>query len=395
MGRSRSPRTVWGHMTDSPLHQVAIVGAYNTKVARHLEGETSLSVTVDAMRGALADAGIEGSEVDGVNVVASMEPAASTHFVHMLGGRPSWTGGALVGVSSVLEAAAAIAAGFCQTVVIANGQAGAYTARPSTAPWTRPSNEFVECFGLYTAAEFALIAQRHMYLYDTKPEHLAEVASTIRTNGGRNPEAVYSGQVVTPDDVLNSRMVASPFHLLDCAMTAEGGAGVVLTTVERARDLDVPAVRVLGGGLDRRGPAYHMAPIWDRVGDVGAWAAKKAFAMSGLKPSDVDVCEFYDPFSFEIIRQFEAYGFCELGEGGPFVMDGRIRPGGEFPIVTDGGTMSFCHAGTAQLLQRVVSAVRQLRGTADYNQIEGAEVAMVTNHGAGALFTDVALLGRN
>ena len=382
-------------MAGTPMQQVAIVGAYNTKVARHLEGETSLSLTIDALRGALADAGIDSSEVDGVNVVASMEPVIPQHFVHLLGGRPSWTGGALVGVSAILEAAAAIAAGMCETVVVANGQAGAYTVRPSTAPWTRPSNEFVECWGLYTAAEFALIAQRHMYLYDTKPEQLAEVASTIRTNGGRNPDAVYSGQVISPEDVLNSRMVASPFHLLDCAMTAEGGAGLVLTTVERARDLDVPAVRILGGGLDRRGPAYHMGPVWDQVGDVGAWAAKKAFEMSGLEPSDVDVCEFYDPFSFEIIRQFEAYGFCEAGEGGPFVMDGRIRLDGEYPIVTDGGTMSFCHAGTAQLLQRIVSAVQQLRGAAGNRQVEGAEVAMVTNHGAGALFTDVALLGRD
>ena len=212
---------------------------------------------------------------------------------------------------AILEAASAIAAGMCQAVVVANAQAGAYTVRPSTAPWTRPSNEFVECWGLYTAAEFAPIAQRHMHLYDTKPEHLAEVASTIRTNGGQNPNAVYSGQVVTP------------VHLLDCAMTAEGGAGLVLTTVERARDLDVPMVRILGGGLDRRGPGYQMAPVWDRVGDVGGWAAQKAFEMSGLEPSDVDVCEFYDPFSFEIIRQFEAYGFCEVGEGGPFVMDGH------------------------------------------------------------------------
>ena len=381
-------------MAGTPLQQVAIVGAYNTKVARRLEGETSLSLTIDAVRGALADAGIGGDEVDGVNVVASMEPLGPQHFVHLLGGRPSWTGGALVGVSAILEAAAAIAAGLCTTAVIANGQAGAYTLRPSTAPWTRPSNEFVECWGLYTAAEFALIAQRHMHLYGTGPEHLAEVASTIRSNGARNPDAVYRGREVTPDDVLNSRMVASPFRLLDCAMTAEGGAGLVLTTAERARGLDAPAVRVLGGGLDRRGPAYHMGPVWDRVGDVGAWAARKAFAMAGLGPADVDVCEFYDPFSFEIIRQFEAYGFCGEGEGGPFVMDGRIRPGGEFPIVTDGGTMSFCHAGTAQLLQRVVAAVRQLRGAAGGLQVEGAEVAMVTNHGAGALFTDVALLGR-
>ena len=383
-------------MANSDLHRVAIVGAYNTAQARFLEGETSFSVTLDAVRGALADAGLEASDVDGLNIHTGTRggPMTQRFWVHQLGGRPAWTGNAHMGVPAVLEAAAAIAAGYCSTVVIANGQAGAYTERASTAPWTRPSNEFVECFGLYTAAEFALIAQRHMHLYGTKPEHLAEVASAVRTHGGMNPDAVYSGREISRDDVLNSPLIADPFHLLDCAMTGEGGAGVVLTTIERARDLDVTPIHILGGGMDARGAAYVAGPLWHVTGDVGRVAAEQAFAACGLGTSDVDVCEFYDPFSFEIIRQFEAYGFCELGEGGPFVMDGRIRIGGEFPVCTDGGTMSFSHPGTAQLLQKVISGTQQLRGAAGARQVEGAEVAMCTNGGAGALFTDVVLLGR-
>ena len=116
--------------------------------------------------------------------------------------------------------------------------------------------------------------------------------------------------------------------------------------------------------------------------------------MAGLGPADVDVCEFYDPFSFEIIRQFEAYGFCDEGEGGDFVMDGRIGPGGRFPVTTDGGTMSFSHGGAAvQQLQRVIRGVEQLRGTCATAQVPGAGVAMCSNGGAGALFTDVMLLG--
>ena len=376
------------------LSDVVIVGAYNTAQARYLVGETSMTVTLDALRGAIADAGIDASEIDGVNVTAGMGPGQHTNnFVHLLGGRPMWTGNAHTGVPQILEAAAAIAAGYCSTVIVGNGQAGAYTERAATAPWTRPSNEFVECWGLYTAAEFALIAQRHMHLYGTKPEHLAEVASAVRTHGGMNPDAVYSNREITPEDVLNSPMIADPFRLLDCAMTAEGGAAVVLTTAERAKDLDVTPVHVLAGGLDRRGPAYVMAPLWNIAGDVGGWAAKQAFETAGLTPEDVDVCEFYDPFSFEIIRQFEAYGFCGPGEGGPFVMDGRVRVGGQYPICTDGGTMSFSHPGTAQLLQKVIAGATQLRGRAGNRQVEDAEVAMVTNGGAGALFTDVLLLG--
>ena len=125
-------------------------------------------------------------------------------------------------------------------------------------------------------------------------------------------------------------------------------------------------------------------------------AAERAFAMAGLGPSDVDVCEFYDAFSFEVIRQFEAFGFCPEGEGGDFVMGGTIEVGGRYPVTTDGGLMSFSHAGTqAQLLQRVIRGVQQLRGEAGARQVEGAEVALCSGGGSGALFTDVLLLGRD
>ncbi len=137
------------------------------------------------------------------------------------------------------------------------------------------------------------------------------------------------------------------------------------------------------------------APVWDGYGQVGQRAAHKAFEQAGLGPSDVDVCEFYDPFSFEIIRQFEAFGFCKPGEGGDFVMDGRIRIDGEFPVATNGGLLSFSHAGLAQLLQKVISAVHQLQGRClEELRVPDAEVAIATNGGAGALFCDVILVGR-
>jgi len=143
--------------------------------------------------------------------------------------------------------------------------------------------------------------------------------------------------------------------------------------------------------------------VWDFVprpdsspaGLVGARAARMAFAMAGLTPADVDVAELYDPFSFEIIRQLEAFGFCQPGEGGPFVEDGNIAPGAPLPVTTDGGTMSFSHPGiNAQQLQRVIRAAQQLRGSCVTNQVDGAEVALCSNGGAGALFCDVLMLGR-
>ena len=159
---------------------------------------------------------------------------------------------------------------------------------------------------------------------------------------------------------------------------------------------------ILGGAGDTYGPAYVVPPVWDlrgRDGDipagyVGRRAARKCFALAGLAPSDVDVAEFYDPFSFEIIRQLEAYEFCGEGEGGPFVEAGGIAPGGRLPVTTDGGTMSFSHAGlNAQMLQRVIRGVQQVRGTCVSSQVPDAEVALCTNGGSGALFTDVMLLG--
>ncbi|MGE0877506.1 MAG: thiolase family protein [Acidimicrobiia bacterium] len=355
---------------------------------------------MEASVGAIKAAGVHASEIDGIY------GQFSTELSYLLGLGATWMpmgGGG--GIASILDAANAIAANCCSCVLIAGGGAAIYTERDSTAPWTRPSNEFVVAFGMYTAMEFALIARRHMEMFGTKPEHLATVAATIRNNGHVNPEAVYYGRgPFTVDDILNSRMVADPFHLLDCSITGEGGTALIMTTEERARDLALPPVYILGGGVDRFGPAYQHPPSWDLRGSgnddtpngyVGRRAARHAFATAGLAPSDVDVCEFYDPFSFEIIRQFEAFEFCKPGEGADFIMDGNIAPGGAFPTTTDGGLLSFSHGGgSVQLLQRVVRGVQQLQGTCVTNQVEGAEVAMCSNGGAGALFDDVILLGK-
>ncbi len=383
-------------MASHPYSNVAISAIHSTRQARFLEGYDSLSIATEAAVGVLNVAGVKASEVDGVFGQFQSELAYS------LGLGACWTG-STGAISAVLDAANAIAQGQCTCVLIVGGGAGTYTERGSTAPWTRPTNEFVVGFGMYTAMEFALVARRHMEMYGTKPEHLATVAATIRNNGHINPEAVYYGRgPFTVDDILNSRMVADPFHLLDCSMTAEGGTAMLMTTADRAKDLPTTPVYILGGGIDHIGPAYQHPPAWDLKGPngipngyIGRRAAQLSFATSGLSPSDVDVCEFYDPFSFEIIRQFEAFGFCGPGEGPGFVMDGNMGPGGKFPTTTDGGLMSFSHGGgVVQMLQRVVRGVEQIQGTCPTSQVEGAEVAMCSNGGAGALFNDVILLGK-
>jgi acetyl-CoA acetyltransferase len=381
-----------------PFHDVAIVGVFNTAQSRHLPEHDSASITLEGALGALDDAGLRPHEVDAVMGQFSSDDVLT------FGLGPCVRRQIGPAIPSVLDAAALIATGQADVVLMSAGGAAIYTDRASTAPWTRPAHEFVVGYGLFTAAEFALIARRHMLTYGTTPEQLATVAATIRNNGHVNPKAVYYGRgPYTPEDVLASRMVADPYHLLDCATTSEGGCGMVLARADRAADLKSTPVYILGGGGDILGPSYHISPRWDLRGAtdpdipngyVGRRAARRAFAMAGIGPPDVDVAEFYDPFSFEIIRQLEAFEFCPEGEGGAFVADGHIGPGGSLPITTDGGLMSFGHAGhIAQLLQRVIRGVEQVRGSCETMQVPGAEVAICTNGGAGALFTDVLLVG--
>lgn len=369
--------------------QAVVVGAYNTPQARVLEGETSESVTLAAIMGALDNAGLAVADVDGLNVLPGLQyRGGADAFGYALGIPWFWTGSQVPGPAAVVEAAAAIEAEMCDTVVIAGGQAGVYTDRSAVAPWARPAHEFIECWGLMTPAEWALAAQQYMHHFSVAPEKIAYIAAVIRNNGFRNPEAVYFGRgPYTAADVLASRMIADPYHLLDCATTSEGGTALVMTTAERASDLDAHAVHVLGGSWDSWGPTYTHPPTYDRVAMWGRKAGDAAFAQACIGREDVDVFEFYDNFSWEIVRYFEALRYCDVGEGADFVSDGAIEIGGRYPIVTDGGTMSHSHTGESQRLQRVVQAVRQVRGDTAANQVVGAEIALVVVIG------EVLLLG--
>ena len=375
-----------------PFADVAIVGVHNTVQARRLDGHDSESIALEGALGALADAGLAVEDVDAVVGQFAQDDVLA------LGLGPCSRRPNGLGIPAVLDAAAMIATDQADVVLMGAGGAGIYTERTATAPWTRPANELVIGYGMFTAAEFALMARRHMISFGTTPAQLAHVAATIRNHGHVNPAAVYHGRgPFTADDILASRMIADPFHLLECAMTSEGGCGLVLARADRLPDVAGTPVWILGGASDAYGPAYQFAPSWDLraarggqpAGYVGRRAAARVFRTAGLTPGDVDVAEFYDPFSFEIIRQFEAYGFCGDGEGGGYVTSPEC-----VPFTTDGGTMSFSHAGiSAQQLQRVIRGVEQLRGACASDQVEGAAVALCSNGGSGALFTDVMLLG--
>jgi acetyl-CoA acetyltransferase len=386
-------------MAQHPYHDVAIVGVFNTRQARRLPGATMHSLLVDAVFGACADAGIDVSSVD---ALVGQGPA---ELIYDLGLGPVTRAMSSLGIPAIRDAAHLITTGEATTVVVATAGAGLLLDDGATAPWTRPTNELVVSYGLFTAAEFALMARRHMLTFGTTTEQLATVAATIRNNGHAHPDAVYHGRgPFTPGDILASPMIADPFHLLDCSTTSEGGCAMVLTRADRGGSAPYRPVHILGSASDSFGPAYSQAPSWDLrgatsgddvpAGYVGRRAARTVWRQSGLGPDDVDVCELYDPFSFEIIRQLEAFGFCADGEGGELVLSGAIGPGGRWPVTTDGGTMSFGHAGiSTQQIQRVIRGVQQLRGTCSTMQVEGAEVALCSNGGSGALFNDLMLLG--
>ena len=382
-----------------PLAGVAIAGIGLTRQARRLE-TTTLSACLEAARLALADAGIDHRRVDGIAARwpgpgGTVFEAGSADWAGLLGIHVSWIGDSYPqGVPAVLDAAAAISAGLCETVLIVGGQAGVLGRDGKVADYTRPANEFTEPFGAFTSAQFALVAQRYLHRFPQARAAMAEVAAAIRTTGSRNPAAVLAGRgPFTAQDVLDAPPVVDPFTLLDLCLASEGAAALVLTSVERARSGPRPPVVVLGGGMEWMRQQYVDPPRYEEVWRIGSKAAARAFGMCGLGPQDVDVLELYDVNSYEVLRQYEALGFCGEGEGGELARERGVGVDGGLPTCTDGGALSFGHIGWGAPTLKGVEAVRQVRGEAGDLQVPGCEVALAAGAGAGAQYHNVLLLG--
>ena len=214
--------------------------------------------------------------------------------------------------------------------------------------------------GLPLVGAYAMAAQRHMHEYGTTSEDLAHIAVATRHHASMNPKAQYQDPI-TVEDVLASRWVAEPLHLLDCCVVSDGGGAFVVTTAERAKDLPKPAARMLGYG-ERIGHAgIGQMPDFTRI--VAEDSGKLAFDMAGLKPGDIDCAQLYDSFTITVLLELEALGFCAKGEGGPFVRE-HLKIGGPLPINTDGGGLSACHPGMRGMFL-VIEALRQIRGEGD------------------------------
>ena len=381
------------------LQDVAIVGVGVTPQVKRSE-KNSLQVALDAAKLALADAGLSHTDLDGI---AARWPGpggtelapGSADWSTMLGVPLSWIGDSYPqGIPALVDAAGAILTGQATTILITGGQAGVLGGG-KVASYTRPGNEFVAPFGAFTAAHFALVAQRHLARFPYARQGMAEIAATIRNVGSTNPDAVMYGRgPYTAEDVLAAPPVVDPFTLLDLCLASEGGAAVVVTTLERARDLRHPPVVLLGAGMEWLRQQYVDPARYEEVWSIGAKAARKAFGQAGLGPSDVDVAQLYDVNSLEVARQFEALGFCGEGEGTDFALATGIGPDGKLPTCTDGGLLSFSHIGWGAPTLKLVEAVHQVRGTAGARQIPGAEVALAAGAGSSAQYYNLALLGR-
>jgi acetyl-CoA acetyltransferase len=231
-----------------------------------------------------------------------------------------------------------------------------------------------------------------MHDYGTTSRQLAAVASTIRHHASLNPNA-HKRDPISIDDVLASRMITSPLHVLDCAIVSDGAAAAVVTTADRARALRQRPVYLLGSGYGLRHGYVGDAACLTASGAVDS--GRTAFRKAGLTPADVDVAEIYDCFTITVIVELEDLGFCPKGEGGRFVEDGNIGLGGHLPVTTHGGLLSAGHPGLGGGFFHVLEAVRQLRGQAGERQVKDVEVALVHGNGGVVSVHCTLLLGND
>jgi acetyl-CoA acetyltransferase len=367
--------SIWG--------RTALAGVYEHPT-RFAPDKTAYQIHAESARGALEDAGLRMQDVDAL-FTSGVGPIGILSLAGHLNLRPRYLDSQAIGgssfVSHCLHAAAAIAAGLCEVALVTYGSTAAserFAIGTGGGFGGDPPDQFEIPFGPTIVGSYALVAQRHMHEYGTTSEQLAEIAVTMRRHASLNPQAKYR-EPITVEDVLASRMISSPLHLLDCCMISDGGGALVLTSLERARDLRHPPVVILGGA-----EAVRHAEIGrrDLLDVAAAQSGPLALERAGLRHEDVEVCLVYDSYTITVLVTLEALGFCSRGEGGAFVSGGRIGLGGALPVNPDGGGLSSNHPGMRGIFL-VIEAVRQLRSACGPRQVAGAEIALV--HGTGGM----------
>lgn len=368
--------------------ETAIVGAAETRLGV-LPGLSELDLHADAADRALADAGLGRSDVDGVTSAWH----SPVDVAHHLGIIPSWYDGTTVGgcsfVLHVRHAAAAIATGLCGTVLILHGESG--RSRVGRVPRPRHPDslpgQFEAPYGVHgPPSTFTLPVLRFLHETGTTHEQLAAVAAVQSRWADGNPRAMRDA-AFTVGDVLASKVIAWPFHRLECCVVTDGGGALVLTSRERAADLPRPPVFLLGGG--EAGDSPLVAGMADPTSSAAfRRSSRAAFAQAGVTVAEVGHLMVYDAFAHLPLYGLEDLGFVGRGEAGAFVADGNTAPGGRLPMNTNGGGLCYTHTGMYGMFA-IQEAVRQLRGEA-FRQVEDVELSVV--QAVGGMFTAAATL---
>ena len=365
--------------------KACIAGAFEHPL-RKAEQHSTAQLHAECARGALADAGLALSDVDGYFCAGDAPGLGPLSMVDYLGLRLRHLDSTETGGSSYLihvaHAAQAIAAGKCNVALITlagKPRTDAASAKPREYGATSPDVAFESPFGMNTVAGYALVARRHMHEYGTTAEQLAWIKVAAAAHAQHNPHAMLRTPV-TVEDVVNSPLVSDPLHRLDCCVVSDGGGALVVTRPEIARSLGRPIVSVMGAGESVRG-AFGG---WDGLLTTGArQSGALAFAEAGVTPADIQYASIYDSFTITVLMQLEDLGFCAKGQGGRFVQDGNLISGiGRLPFNTDGGGLCNNHPANRGGITKVIEAVRQLRGEA-HPKVQVANCGLALAQGTG------------
>ena len=388
---------------DSIRDQACIVGVGHTEYSKD-SGRSELKLACEAIGAAIADAGLTPSDIDGI-AKYTMDNNNPIDIARCLGipqlryfGEVAYGGGGGP-VGTIMLAAMAVATGQAKAVVAfraMNERSGRGTPRfgqAMTAEGASGVHSYLAPYGLFSPAQMVgLAARRHMHLYGTESRHFGAIAVTCRHHANLNPNAMMHGRPMTLDDHQNSRMIASPVRLLDCCLETDGGAAVIVTTPDRARDQKQRPVYIAAGGLGA-GAWNHRSIVKDVDSPTSESTviAQRLFKDAGITHDTIDVLFIYDHFTPLVLMALEDYGFCKRGEGKDFVGDGaRFRwPEGDLPLNTSGGNLS---EGYMHGMQNTIEAVRQLRGVARC-QVKDANYAFVS--AGNAVPTSAMILRRD